>query len=117
MAAGPELSVAATKTFIASLAALLRLIAQWTGDEHMRRGLRPAAGSAGGSGATRLERGARAVDGRDSAGRNRPRSDARHRARGGAQIEGDLHAARRGFQRRRISPRPDRAGLERAIRF
>ncbi len=31
MAAGPERSVAATKTFIASLAILLRLIAQWTG--------------------------------------------------------------------------------------
>ena len=35
MAAGPELSVAATKTFIASLAASLRLIAQWTGDKDM----------------------------------------------------------------------------------
>ena len=32
MAAGPELSVAATKTFIASLSALLRLTARWTGD-------------------------------------------------------------------------------------
>src|SRR5262245_43856938 len=32
MAAGPELSVAATKTFVASLAALLRLVAAWTGD-------------------------------------------------------------------------------------
>lgn len=31
MAAGPELSVAATKTFIASLAAILRLVAQWSG--------------------------------------------------------------------------------------
>ena len=33
MAAGPELSVAATKTFIASLSASLRLIAQWSGDK------------------------------------------------------------------------------------
>jgi glucosamine--fructose-6-phosphate aminotransferase (isomerizing) len=33
MAAGPELSVAATKTFIASLAASLRLIASWTGNK------------------------------------------------------------------------------------
>jgi glucosamine--fructose-6-phosphate aminotransferase (isomerizing) len=33
MAAGPELSVAATKTFIASLAASLRLIAQWSADK------------------------------------------------------------------------------------
>jgi glutamine---fructose-6-phosphate transaminase (isomerizing) len=36
MAAGPELSVAATKTFIASLAALLRLTAEWTDDDNMR---------------------------------------------------------------------------------
>ena len=37
IAAGPELSVAATKTFVASLGALLRLTAVWTGDETMRR--------------------------------------------------------------------------------
>jgi glucosamine--fructose-6-phosphate aminotransferase (isomerizing) len=36
MAAGPELSVAATKTFIASLAALLRLTARWTKDAAMQ---------------------------------------------------------------------------------
>lgn len=35
MAAGTELSIAATKTFIASLAALLRLIARWTGKSTM----------------------------------------------------------------------------------
>jgi glutamine---fructose-6-phosphate transaminase (isomerizing) len=35
MAAGPELSVAATKTFIASLTASLRLVAQWTGQDEM----------------------------------------------------------------------------------
>jgi glutamine---fructose-6-phosphate transaminase (isomerizing) len=35
MAAGPERSIAATKTFIASLTALLRLIAQWAGDRGM----------------------------------------------------------------------------------
>lgn len=39
MAAGPELSVAATKTFITSLAALLRFTAAWTGDEPMRGAL------------------------------------------------------------------------------
>jgi glucosamine--fructose-6-phosphate aminotransferase (isomerizing) len=37
MAAGPERSVAATKTFIASLAAVLRLVAVWTADPAMRR--------------------------------------------------------------------------------
>jgi glutamine---fructose-6-phosphate transaminase (isomerizing) len=35
MAAGPERSIAATKTFIASLTALLRLIAQWAGNDDM----------------------------------------------------------------------------------
>jgi len=37
--AGAELSVAATKTFVASLAVLLRLVAAWTGDVPMLRGL------------------------------------------------------------------------------
>src|SRR5262249_61711082 len=32
MAAGPELSIAATKTFVASLTALLRLLAAWLDD-------------------------------------------------------------------------------------
>lgn len=35
IAAGPELSVAATKTFVATLAATLQLIAAWTGDESL----------------------------------------------------------------------------------
>jgi len=35
IAAGPERSVAATKTFVATLAALLRLTASWTGDAAM----------------------------------------------------------------------------------
>jgi glucosamine--fructose-6-phosphate aminotransferase (isomerizing) len=36
LCAGPELSVAATKSFIASLAALLRIVAAWTGDPLLR---------------------------------------------------------------------------------
>jgi len=39
MMAGPELSVAATKTFVASLAALLRLAALWTDDTKIHRSL------------------------------------------------------------------------------
>jgi len=39
MAAGPELSVAATKTFVASLAALLRLAGSWAHDSAMQRAL------------------------------------------------------------------------------
>jgi glutamine---fructose-6-phosphate transaminase (isomerizing) len=37
MGAGPELSIAATKSFIASLAALLRLTARWTKDATMEQ--------------------------------------------------------------------------------
>jgi glutamine---fructose-6-phosphate transaminase (isomerizing) len=36
MAAGPELSVAATKSFVASLAVLLRFIAEWTDNQALR---------------------------------------------------------------------------------
>ena len=36
LSAGPERSVAATKSFIASLAAIARLIAEWGGDEALR---------------------------------------------------------------------------------
>jgi glutamine---fructose-6-phosphate transaminase (isomerizing) len=39
MCAGPERSVAATKTFVASLAALLRLVAQWTEDDRLTAAL------------------------------------------------------------------------------
>jgi glutamine---fructose-6-phosphate transaminase (isomerizing) len=38
MAAGAEHSVAATKSFIGSLAALLRIVAQWTDEAGLRRG-------------------------------------------------------------------------------
>jgi glutamine---fructose-6-phosphate transaminase (isomerizing) len=36
LAAGPERSVAATKSYIASVAALIRLVAEWSEDEHLR---------------------------------------------------------------------------------
>lgn len=39
MEAGPELSVAATKTVVASMTALLRLAALWTGDAALARGV------------------------------------------------------------------------------
>ncbi len=39
MEAGPELSVAATKTFVASLAALARLAAAWAGDDALSAAL------------------------------------------------------------------------------
>jgi glucosamine--fructose-6-phosphate aminotransferase (isomerizing) len=40
LAAGTEQSVAATKSFIASLAAIARLVAEWTDDDSLRRELR-----------------------------------------------------------------------------
>ena len=40
--AGPEQSVAATKSYIASLAAVLHLVAQWTGDETLLDALQAA---------------------------------------------------------------------------
>jgi glutamine---fructose-6-phosphate transaminase (isomerizing) len=36
LCAGPELSVAATKSFVASLAALMQIVAAWTGDPPLR---------------------------------------------------------------------------------
>jgi glucosamine--fructose-6-phosphate aminotransferase (isomerizing) len=40
LAAGPERSVAATKSFIASLAAIARFVAEWSDDDELRRDLR-----------------------------------------------------------------------------
>jgi len=37
--AGPELSVAATKSYIAALSAIVQLVAAWTGDEDLKTGL------------------------------------------------------------------------------
>ena len=37
--AGPELSVAATKSYIAALSAIVQLVAAWTGDESLKTGL------------------------------------------------------------------------------
>src|SRR5215469_12343194 len=39
LAAGPELSVAATKTFVASLSALLNLVAAWAGERAIKAAL------------------------------------------------------------------------------
>ena len=39
LSAGVETSVAATKTFVATLAAILRLVAAWAGEEALTRAL------------------------------------------------------------------------------
>ena len=56
MAAGPELAVPATKTFIASLAALARLVALWSQDRALDDGAGAPAGAARRGGRARLVR-------------------------------------------------------------
>ena len=111
MGAGPERSVAATKTFVATLAALLRLTAAWTGDAALDGAIERAAGAAGRGRRARLERRRRRAGRHEQPGHHRPRADARHRARGIAQAEGDLQPACRGVQRRRVPAWSGGAGL------
>ena len=115
-AAGPERSVAATKTFVATLAALLRLTAPGPDDPALTPALdrlpeRLAA-------ASELDWSAAlgALAPARQPGRHRPRPDAGDRARGGAEAEGDLQPPCRGLQRRRVPARADGAGVARAIR-
>ena len=54
--AGPELSVAATKTFVATSSALLRLVAAWTGDGALDGAIGRLPDAAGGGIGARLER-------------------------------------------------------------
>ena len=56
MAAGPELSVAATKSFVTSLSAWLHVVAGWAALDSTAGVDRPSAGPARGRHATRLER-------------------------------------------------------------
>ena len=49
------------------------------------------------------------ADAGECADRDRPRPDARHRARGGAQAQGDMRAACGSFLERRVSSRAHRA--------
>ena len=111
--AGPELSVAATKSFVASLAALLRFTAAWTKDAAMDSALMRSAGSPKQGPAARLERSAGTVDGYRKPRDHRPRPDAGDRSRSGFEAEGNLCASCRGFQRRRIPSRAGRASVQR----
>ena len=111
--AGAERSVAATKSFIASLAALVALVAAWTEDAELTAALAaaPALPCRGVDG--RLVGAGRAADRGARPLRRRPRPRARRRPGGRAQAQGDLRPARRGVQRRRTAPRADGAGRPR----
>ena len=112
--AGPELSVAATKSFVASLAALLRFTAAWTKDTAMDSALMRLPDRLDAQ-ALQLDwsEGAGAIDGAAQPRDHRPRPDAGDRSRSGFEAEGNLRASCRGIQRRRISSRAGRAGVQR----
>ncbi len=111
--AGVEASVAATKSYIASLAAIVHLVARWTQDHELKAALEQAPDQL--ELAWQLDWGA-AIEHLRPAGslyRRRSRARSGYRAGGRAQVEGDLRAARRGVQRRRSAPRSDGAGAQR----
>ena len=100
MAAGPELSVAATKTFVTSLSAWLHLVAGWAELDALRAAIERLPDRL--AAAMRLDWSAalqRAVRG-DEPGEPGTRTHARDRARGRAEVEGDLELPRRSIQRR-----------------
>ncbi len=98
MVAGPELSVAATKSFVASLAMLLRMTAAWADDGALAAAIERLPDRL--AAATDLDWSIRtrcARHGRQSHN-HRPRADACDCARGGVEAEGNLQSARRGLQ-------------------
>ena len=111
MGAGPELSVAASKTFVATLAVLLRLTAAWTDDAHLGGAIErlpdrlTAAAELDWSGLVDT------LVGTKQPGHDRSRADACHRARSLAQAQGDLQPACRSIQRRGVSAWAGGAGL------
>ena len=92
--AGPELSVAATKTFVATAggagAADRRLGGRQT---RCRRRIERLPERLAAAAALDWSAALRRSAGAAQPGHDRPRADARHRARGGAQAEGDLQPA------------------------
>ena len=80
IAAGPELSVAATKTFVASLAAVLRLTAQWVGDCKMLKASERLPDRLDEAAPTRLERSTRPIGQSNQSCCHWPRPDVSRRA-------------------------------------
>ena len=107
--AGAETSVAATKSYIASLSAIVHLVASWTRDHALHGGIGGCARTARERLATRLEHRGRSTARCAQPVRDRPRPRAGYRAGGRAEVQGDVRAARRGVQRRGAATRPDGA--------
>ena len=123
--AGPEIAVAASKTFVTQVTTLVILaaaIAKARGDARGRRRAGARRGAAGAAGGGRP--GARHGRRRDARPRpplrqlarvhvRRPRCDLPGRARGRAQAQGDQLRPRRGLRGRRAQARPDLAARRR----
>ncbi len=103
--AGPELSVAATKTFVATAAALARLVAAWARNETLTAALGRLPAAIGRRRGLGLDRGTPcSCRGRQSR-YHRPRAHAGDRAGGGTQAQRGLQPPRGGLQRCRILAR------------
>ncbi len=108
--AGPELSVAATKSYIAALSAIAQLVAAWTERRGPDRRPVHAARPAGRGLDPGLDPGRRAPEAGPQPLCAGSRRRLRRRPGGGPEVQGDLRPARRGLQRRRGAARPDGVG-------
>ena len=108
--AGLESSVAATKSYIASLTAIVQLVGSWTQDDELRAALEGAPEQLAQRVATGLERGDRAPAISQQSVRRRPRARSRCCPGGRTQAQGNLRPARRGIQLGGTAPRPGRTG-------
>ena len=103
--AGAEKSVAATKSYIASLAAVLQLVALWSGDPALDRAVRRLPDDLDDALAPELApRRCAARCGAEPL-RRRPRAWLWRGAGGRAKTQGDRRPSRRGAELRRTSPR------------
>ena len=110
--AGPEKSVAATKTFVASVLAALALVAEWREDDEPARRGRGAAGAVRAGARLRLGAARRPAGAGELGLRARARPGLRDRQRDGAEVQGDLRDPRRELLGGRGAARAggDRAG-------
>ncbi len=112
--AGPEKSVAATKSVIATLTACARLVATWQQNQELLAALTRLPERLKAALACDWSAGAAGARAGHPALRGRPRAGARDRRGDRAQAEGDLRRPGRGAERRRDPARAqgsDRAGL------
>ena len=108
--AGPEISVAATKSFLCSLSAIAHVAGEWKDDDTLRAALRTRARGVERRRRTRLAYAHRRSRRRGQPVRRRARTWPRRRAGSCAQAQGDLRHPRRSVQRGRGAAWTDGAG-------